>query len=130
MKKAFILAFLSLILIVSSCTGPKQAFSSSSKVEIWLIYPGDEGSNRVIFSSQDATEITKVAGFISTKDAPMYKCGYSGKMVFTTAANKTEVVEFNFDENCPHAKYMVGDNLKSKVFTQEGIDFVKSLIRR
>ena len=105
-------------------------FTSAQKVEIWLVYPGDEGSNRVIFSSSQAEEVAKVAGFISSKDAPAYKCGYNAKIVFENAGGVKEEIDVNFDENCPHARFEQSGDFQTKVFTQEGIDFIKGLIRR
>ena len=74
----------------------------------------------------DRSEIRKFSSYISSEQAPIYQCGFDGRIVFFTSQGQVEM-DFVLQDACRHIEYQYGGILQSKKITDEGVAYLQSL---
>ncbi|HEX38052.1 MAG TPA: hypothetical protein ENG70_04235 [Candidatus Cloacimonetes bacterium] len=135
MKRIFLLPGIMVILLLG-CDSVDYAMklyvqNNTDRIEILLYQKSQEKGQQPLMARtfSDPANITKVLGFISNKRAPLYKCGYTGSIIFLGEANSFVVqkMEFTAESGCEHIVFTYEGELFSRQLTEEGIAFLDSL---
>ncbi len=79
-------------------------------------------------TTMESKAIKKLAGFVDSKTAAAYKCGYDGNLLFYKAGKLTGDISFNYSgDGCHHFIQEVNGNLSSTAMSNEAANFLKSL---
>lgn len=114
-----LLSFLQINCTVSN----SQVFKDVTSVEIIKTYAR---ANTELLKTDKKAEVDKIVGFITNRNAPLYKCAYHGKIKFFTKDAMVEA-EYNHSEECAHVVYMKGTEIVSKKLTKEGVLYLRKL---
>lgn len=115
---------------VGEGTDLTEVVNNTEKIQI-TFYSETQGEKFVEITDRDV--IRKFDAYISSKDTPVYQCGYNGKIVFflftdvAPPGKNTIVVEFNLDPDCQHAAYFYANSLQTKSLTEEGLQYLNNL---
>ena len=128
--KTFINIQLSLLLCLAifctHCTS-KQLLEKVSQVTITAY--GTDKQNKEIRNTKKLTDIHQITSFVSSKKAPMYKCGYQGKITFYTSKGII-AGEYNYSSGCAHISFLVDGEIVSRKLTPQGATYLKSLTEK
>lgn len=79
-------------------------------------------------STTDTKAIQKMARFLGGKEAPLYKCGFEGSMLFFRNGQQVLPVVFKYmDKDCRHFSFDLDNKVMSTSMSAEAIDFLISL---
>jgi hypothetical protein len=67
--------------------------------------------------------------FAGTESAPLYKCGYTGSIIFYRSGKKILSTEFNLSEECAHFVSMEGEKLISRKIRTEGLKLLRDMYK-
>lgn len=67
--------------------------------------------------------------FSGTGSAPLYKCGYTGSIIFYRFGRKILSADFNLSEECAHFVSMKGENIISREIGDEGLKQLRDMYR-
>ncbi|MCB0479709.1 MAG: hypothetical protein KDC84_16190 [Crocinitomicaceae bacterium] len=116
-----------LSLVISFCHFTSVYSQEYDKVRIET--RGENGSMKSVYESDDQEAIQKLVSCMKGRNAPNFKCGYTGKIVFVKKDKSEYEVEFNI-KSCDHIVYMKGDRLISHYLKQENIELLKNLTKQ
>lgn len=126
--------FITFMVIMFLRIGDKTDFTEvvqhTEKIQVIFYLP--DGTETFV-DITDRSEIKEFDSFVSDENTPLYKCGYTGKMVFflypdmAPPGKNTISVEFNLDESCRHVAYYFDEGLQTKAITDKGFDYLNSL---
>ena len=71
-------------------------------------------------------DIKRFSDYILEEPSPLYRCGYDGYLVFFTGTGSVRM-EFNLRDDCLHVVYPYADGVQSRILSQEGQDYLRSL---
>jgi hypothetical protein len=134
MRTTFILIIFASLLI--SCDSIKPVFEKADYVEITLYgrLPDKIDHKYKTITIKNRNEITMIAGYITRDDAPLYKCGYTGSILFLKNGSRSSNVlfdaEFNLAYGCRHIIFFQKGELISKRLSDEGIKYLGELYRK
>ncbi|MFI5172616.1 MAG: hypothetical protein ACHQFW_09505 [Chitinophagales bacterium] len=81
----------------------------------------------------DKSEIRKFDNYISTKETPVFKCGYDGQILFfmnedvSNGKQNSIVMEFNLKAECRHVAYNYAGGLQTKEITDKGVEYLNGI---
>lgn len=79
-------------------------------------------------NTTEGKAIEKLAGFVDSKTAEAYKCGYDGNLLFYKEGKLVSDVSFNYTgDGCHHFIQDINGELISTAMSNEAVDFLKSL---
>lgn len=127
--RSFLIFFL-LGAIIVSCTEKtatgKQLAGSDSLV-INFNQPQTNNIAKTV-TTIESKAIKKLAGFVDSKTAAAYKCGYDGNLLFYKAGKLTGDISFNYSgDGCHHFIQEVNGELNSTAMSNEAANFLSSL---
>lgn len=111
----------------SSTEFPNEFINNTERVSIELF--DSEQNSFMVLDSKDNHVISQAIQAISSKDAPSYKCAYSGRIKYFNTGNELDA-SFNLSEDCNHIVFMNGDNLVAKKLTEKGRIFLLNLMEK
>jgi len=127
MKRAFI--FITLI-ILSGCSGQHKKLNriieKATKAEVFVFDKGIDQNGVRAYETSDPARIKQFKNYFTNKHTPQYKCGFSGKIVFSSGRKDINVL-FNLDSNCTHIAYMIDYNLYTMKLSEKGLEFLKTV---
>lgn len=109
------------------------ALTSCSQAIVDEAYKADitlystEGKKTLAVSTKEPDEVARLSRFVSGKKAPMFKCGYSGKITFY---QKGDFVEGEYSHSCGHIVFELDGELVSRYLTKEGVAYLKKLAEK
>ncbi|MDZ4793278.1 MAG: hypothetical protein SGI83_03285 [Bacteroidota bacterium] len=123
--------FLVAVMFLASCSKSGSAISSQLSGSDSLVINFNKPQTNTIEKSVMTIEgkaIKKLSGFVDSKTAEAYKCGYDGNLMFYRQGILAGDVAFNYSgDGCHHFILSVGDKLNPTTMSNEAADFLKSL---
>lgn len=104
----------------------QQELQQADSLQI-IFFNYDENQQQIITKSITITnrcKIKEVSRIVTGKRAGLYKCGYSGKLMWFLPTHTTYNMHFNLTEHCKH---IVLHN-KKKIYIRELPEIVRSLL--
>lgn len=131
---------IAIILTLISCSSEETTSDNATQAEsaaiasnvtgVAIYINNGSGGTNHMFYSNEAELFQPYLSIVSETNAPAYKCGYTGEMIYEYRDGKKMSLEFNLQEGCNHIVYMQGSELKSKVLTEEGRLLLLSLMEK
>ncbi len=124
---------LSLIIVCSifiSCNNKKieTLINQTSLVKIEFYGIKDQHITKVKeIEIKDTLEISNIAQFITSKNAPFYKAGYHGKIILLDKNGILLIedgIEFNIYQECKHCVFMINNKIYSKKLSDKGLEYL------
>lgn len=91
---------------------------------------GEGTSTDLVGTTSDPAEIKRLVAGINGGTAPEYKCGYDGKILLKKGGEVLLNIDYNLDPDCQHAAYIIGEEMKFTLFTEDGISLLEELLMR
>jgi hypothetical protein len=124
-----ILIITSLILFFG-CSGQHKKLNrmieKSTKVEVFVFDKGSVQNGVRAYESSDPARIELFKNYFTDKHTPQYKCGFTGKIVFSSARKDFNLM-FTLDPDCTHIAYMIDYNLYTMQLSDKGSEFLKTV---
>lgn len=114
---------------VSLLNLPNEAFVFDSIVEITAT-ASINSTKYNIFSSKDPNEFKQMSEIMSTTIVGEPGCLYLGIISFEFADGSSEYVEFSCHNDCHFAAYITEDDVVIRELTQNGIEYLQSLLMK
>ena len=127
MPKLFSILFAAIIFFGCKTSPVKQSFSSADSLVIHFKNE-QEGTITKTVQTTESKAISRVIGFIDSKETEEYKCGYDGKMFFYSKGQRIQEVDFKMnDDACRHFSFLLGEKLMNTAMSSEAADFFDAL---
>ncbi len=105
------------------------AFLAGDGPNVQIKVRNDAGEKVVVYESSDTEMIKELKSCLKGRTAPNFKCGYTGKIIFTEEDGSTWDAEFNIT-SCNHIVFMKGDRLISRYLKKGSIELLKKLTKK
>jgi hypothetical protein len=125
MKK--LLLFLFIILVAcNSHTRLQKIFTDADLLKVYIYSAGTVPV--VHYETNNIDKIKEWSNYISEKDATPGNCNFEGKLIFKFAFDST-VMKFSLKPGCTYVNYTVKDSTFNKQLTDEGVSYLKGLMK-
>ena len=122
--------FVALLLCFVSCSEKSATGKQLAGCDSLVINFNELGTNNIAktVTTTENKAIKKLAGFVDSKTAEAYKCGYDGNLLFYKKGKLAVDVSFNYSgDGCRHFIQEINGELSSTAMSNEAANFLKSL---
>lgn len=120
-KLIVMIVFGGILMTFTNCT---SLLDEVSQVTIVVYTKG--GKKVEVLATKEKRVVNQLTTFITSKKAPLYKCGYSGEITFYTAKGII-AGEYNHSTDCGHIVFLINGELVSRRLSEEGLNYLKKL---
>ena|SRR5690349_14011998 len=122
--------YLIICLTIAACSQNSAVTKKLSGSDSLVIHFFEENSTTIskTVATGEKKAINRLAEFVSGKEAPQFKCGYDGELLFFEKGKPVSNVSFKFsNDSCRHFLLDVEGKLMATKMSNEAADFLKNL---